>query len=170
MAYISELPDRTFPKPSEAAGSKDRPVGSLLSRARAKTAFLGIGRIVETLSDALRKAGARNVEAAVSDRTAQLAIDEEMNEAFATLGSAVAPETAVTILGGLVGMRVDDREERKGCALLSVSVRGEHEPRGIKKGVRALQRIIRRHRGAFKARQGGGEIRIDLYLPVLRGS
>ncbi|MGD0663300.1 MAG: hypothetical protein ABSD38_35090 [Syntrophorhabdales bacterium] len=40
----------------------------------------------------------------------------------------------------------------------------------LKKGMRALVRIIRRYRGALKALQGDGEIRINLYLPVLRGS
>jgi len=147
-----------------------KPAGSLLARARAKTVFLGIDRIVESLTTALTKAGARNVEATVSDRTVQLAVDDGMNEAFATLGGALAPGAAVTILGGLVGTKTDETEERKGCARLSVSMKGVHAARGLKEGLRALQRTIRRHRGALRARLGAGEIQIDLYLPVLRGS
>jgi len=147
-----------------------KPAGSLLERARAKSVALGIDRIVESLSMAVTKAGARKVEATVSDRTVQVAVDEEMNQAFATIGGALAPGAAVTILGGLVGTRTDETEERKGCALFSVSMRGVHAARGLKEGLRALQRAIRRHRGALRARLGAGEIQIDLYLPVLRGS
>jgi len=145
-------------------------VGSLLARAGAKNMALGIDRIVESLTAALTKAGARNVEATVSDRTAQVAIDEGMSEAFATLGDALVPGAAVTILGGLVGTKTDETDEKKGCALLSVSMKSEHAAEGLKNGLRALQRAIRRHRGAFRALYGAGEVRIDLYLPVLRGS
>lgn len=154
---------------NETKGNR-QPVGSLLSRARAKTMSLGIDRIVESLTTALTKAGARNVETSVSDRTAQIAIDEGMSEAFVTFGGAVAAGAAVTILGGLVGTTTGEREERKGCALLSVSMKGEQAQGGLKEGLRALQRAIWRHRGALRARRAAGEIRVDLYLPVLRGS
>ena len=132
--------------------------------------FLGIDRIVESISATLKRAGARDVEAVVSDRTAQLAVDEAMDEAFTALGDVVAPGAAVTISGGLIGTRTDAHEERKGCALLSITVHGVRTAMDLKKGMRALVRIIRRYRGALKALQGDGEIRINLYLPVLRGS
>jgi hypothetical protein len=132
--------------------------------------FLGIDRIVESLSAALTKAGARHIEATISDGTVRLAVDEEMNEAFTTFGNAVAPGAAVTIRGDLVGTRPSEGEERKGCALLSVSVRGEHERGSLKRGLQAVRRIAKRYGGAVKALHGDGEIRIKLYLPVLRGS
>jgi len=40
----------------------------------------------------------------------------------------------------------------------------------LKKGMRAVLRVIRKQRGALKTRQKDGEIRINLYLPILRGS
>ncbi|MGD0658723.1 MAG: hypothetical protein ABSD38_11720 [Syntrophorhabdales bacterium] len=136
---------------------------------RAKPSFLGMDRIIESISSTLTKAGARDVEATVSDGTVQLAVDgAEMNEAFETFGHAVAEGAAVTIHGGLVGSRTGEKEERKGCALLALSIRGGHEGMGLKKGLRAVRRIIRRQRGALDARQGPGETRINLYLPVLR--
>ena len=71
----------------------------------------------------------------MSDGTVQLAVDgQEMNDSFETLGHAVAEGAAVTILGGLVGTRTDEKEERKGCALLSLSIKGGHEGMGLKKG------------------------------------
>jgi len=136
---------------------------------RAKLSFLGMDRIIESISATLTKAGAKNVEAAVSDGTVQLAVDgKEINEAFEAFGHAVAEGAAVTILGGLVGTKTGEKEERKGCALLSLSIRGGHEGMGLKKGLRAVQRIIRRYRGALMAKEGPGETRINLYLPVLR--
>jgi len=146
--------------------NESRPV----SRPRAKPVFLGIDRIVERISATLKRAGARDVEAMVSDRTVQLAVDEAMDEAFTALGDVVAPGAAVTISGGLIGTGTDAHEERKGCALLSITVHGVRTAMDLKKGMRALVRIIRRYRGAFKALQGDGEIRINLYLPVLRFS
>ena len=146
--------------------NESRPV----SRPRAKPVFLGIDRIVVSISATLKRAGARDVEAMVSDKTVQLAVDETMDEAITALGDVVAPGAAVTISGGLIGTRTDAHEERKGCAFLSITVRGVRTAMDLKKGMRALVRIIRRYRGALKALQGDGEVRINLYLPVLRGS
>jgi len=140
----------------------------LESLAQAKSVLLCMDRIVESLSATLRRAGARDVETTFSDRTAQLAVDDEMDEAFTALGEVVAPGAAVTIRGGLVGTETDGQEERKGCALLSITVKGVRTAMDLKKGVRAMLRIIRRYRGALKTRQEQGEIRINLYLPVLR--
>ena len=79
---------------------------------------------------------------------------QEMNEAFETFGHAVAEGAAVTIHGGLVGSRTGEKEERKGCALLALSIRGGHEGMGLKKGLRAVRRIIRRQRGALDGQAG----------------
>lgn len=149
--------------------NKRRDAAHPVSSQRAKPSFLGIDRIIESISATLTKAGARHVEATVSDGTVQLAVDgAEMNEAFETFGHAVAEGAAVTILGGLVGTTADEKEERKGCALLSLSISGGHEGVSLKKGLQAVQRIIRKYRGALKTGQASGETRINLYLPVLR--
>jgi len=154
----------------DKARSEARPSNPLFTKVRVKPAFLGIDRIVESLSAALTRAGARNVDAAVSDRTVQLAADEEMSEAFTALGSAVAQGAAVTIRGGLVKTETGEEQEKKGCALLSISMKGVGTAMALKKGMRAVLRVIRKHRGALKTRQKDGEIRINLYLPILRGS
>ena len=150
--------------------NKARDGAHLASSPRTKPSFLGMDRIIESISATLTKTGAKDVEATVSDGTVQLAVDgEEMNDAFETFGHAVAEGAAVTILGGLVGTRTDEKEERKGCALLSLSIKGGHEGMGLKKGLRAVQRIIRKYRGALMAKEERpGETRINLYLPVLR--
>jgi len=149
--------------------NKRRDAAHPVSSPREKPSFLGIDRVIESISATLTKAGARNVEATVSDGTVRFAVDgEEMNDAFETFGHAVAEGAAVTILGGLVGTKTGEKEERKGCALLSLSIKGGHEGMGLKKGLRAVQRIIRRYRGALMAKEGSGETRINLYLPVLR--
>jgi len=154
----------------DKARSEARPSNSLFTKVRVKPAFLGIDRIVESLSAALTRAGARNVDVAVSDRTVQLAADEEMSEAFTALGSAVAQGAAVTIRGGLVKTETGEEQEKKGCALLSISMKGVGTAMALKKGMRAVLRVIRKQRGALKTRQKDGEIRINLYLPILRGS
>jgi len=135
---------------------------------KAKPPFLAIDRIIESISATLSKAGARQVETTVSHRTVQLAVDgKEMSEAFETFGHAVAEGAEVTILGGFVGAAAGG-EEDKGCALLSLSIRDGHEGMGVDEGLRAVRRIIRRYRGAFRAGQTSGETRLYLYLPVPR--
>ncbi|MGD0663301.1 MAG: hypothetical protein ABSD38_35095 [Syntrophorhabdales bacterium] len=71
--------------------------------------FLGIDRIVESISATLKRAGARDVEAVVSDRTAQLAVDEAMDEAFTALGDVVAR-------GGCGNDQRRPHRDRNGCA------------------------------------------------------
>ena len=155
--------------------NKSRPGNSLAEHARAKQAFLGIDRIVENLSSILIRAGARKVEATVPVRTVQLVVDQKgMDEAFATLGNAVAKGAAVTIRGSLVRIETGEKEGDKGCALLSVSVTGGQAAMpgadakvGVRDALSAVRRVIKKHSGFLRFWTRRGEIRLSLYLPVL---
>ncbi len=156
---------------------KDRPhPGSpLASGARARPAFLSIDRIVDNLSAILTRAGAGKVEATVPDRTVRLVVDQkEMDEAFVTLGNALARGAAVTIHGDLVQIETGEKEGDKGCALLSVSVRGgqavppgDDEKMGVRDALSAVRGTIKKHSGFLRFWEGRGEMRFNLYLPVL---
>lgn len=157
----------------EGASAKSTPHhgSSLATQTGAKPSFLGIDRIVENLSAVLTRTGARKVEASVLDRRVRLVVDEEgMDEAFAKLGNAVARGAKVLILGGLV--RIETGEDGgRGCALLSVSVAGGQE--AVKTEVRdalsAVRDVIKKHSGFLRFWEGRGEMRLNLYLPVLHG-
>ena len=154
---------------TERAGDKLRPGGPLASRARAKQAFLGIDRIVQNLSTVLARAGARKIEATVSNRTARLVVGEEMEEAFTTLGNVVAPGAAISIHGSLVQIDTGERQGPNGCALLSVSVTGGQGAKmGVRDALSAVRGMIAKHSGLLRFRTRPGEMRFSFYLPVLR--
>jgi hypothetical protein len=151
------------------------PSSPLASGAGPKRALLGIDRVVENLSAILTRAGAGKVEATVPDPTVRLVVDQkEMNEAFATLGNAVARGAAVTIHGDLVQIETGEKEGDKGCALLSVSVRGgqaapsgDDDKMGVRDALSAVRGTIKKHSGFLRFWEGRGEMRFSLYLPVL---
>jgi hypothetical protein len=155
-----------------SAESRPQRISSLNACPRRKPPILGFDRIVDNLAEALARTGARKVEAAVPGRPVSLAVDEEkMNEAFAILGNAMARDALVTIFTGLVGTETGEDGPR-GCALLSVRVRGAQ--RGLKRAVGDslpdLQGVIEKQGGLFRFSEGpDGEIRFSLYLPVLHG-
>jgi hypothetical protein len=150
------------------AGDKLRPGSPLASHARARQAFLGIDRIVQNLSTVLARAGARKVEATVSNRTVRLVVDEEMEEAFATLGNAVGPGAAVSIHGSLVQIDTGERQGPNGCALLSVSVTGGQGAKmGVRDALSAVRGMIAKHSGLLRFWTRPGEMRFSFYLPVL---
>ena len=136
--------------------------------ARAKRAFLGIDRIVQNLSAVLARAGARKVETTVSNRTVTLVVDEKMEEAFATLGNAVAPGAAISIRGDLVQIDTGERQGDNGCALLSVSVSGgQGEKMGVPDTLSAVRGMIAKQSGLLRFWTAPGEMRFSFYLPVL---
>jgi hypothetical protein len=152
-----------------AASDELRPGSPLASRTRAKQAFLGIDRIVQNLSTVLARAGARKVEATVSNRTARLVVDEEMEEAFATLGNVVGPGAAISIHGSLVQIDTGERQEHNGCAVLSVSVTGGQGAKmGVRDALSAVRGMIAKHSGLLRFWTRPGEMRFSFYLPVLR--
>jgi len=144
--------------------------GSLALGGKAKLACLGIDLVAENLSAVLMRAGAGKVETAIPDRPALLAVDgDEMNEAFATLGDAVAQGALVTILGDLVRIVTGETDGDKGCALLSVLITGGKtaEMTVVRDALSALRGVIRKQRGLLKVWEERGEMRISLYLPIV---
>jgi hypothetical protein len=157
---------------TSAALSKAKPASSFASPQKVKPTLFGIDRIVESLSAILTRAGARKVSAIISERTVRLAVDQkEMDEAFATLGTAVAQGATVTIHSNLVQIETGERHGDQGCAVLSISVRGGHSADAVKTGLRdalsAVRGAIRTHSGCLRFWTGPGEMRFSLYLPVL---
>jgi hypothetical protein len=152
--------------------SKSTPGRSLGSQQRVKPTFLSIDRIIESLSTVLTRAGARKVAAIIPERTVRLSVDQkEMDEAFATLGTAVARGAVVTIRGDLVQIETGEGQRDQGCALLSISVRGGHAADAVKMGVRdalsAVRGTIRKHSGCLRFWTRPEEMQFSLYLPVL---
>ena len=153
-----------------AVQSAPRRGASLASGVRAKPACLGIDLVAENLSAVLRRAGAGKVETAIPERPARLAVDEdEMNEAFATLGNAVARGALVTILGDLVRIVTGETDGHKGCALLSVLITGGEaaEKTVVRDALSAVRGVIKKQRGFLKVWEGRGEMRLSLYLPIV---
>lgn len=132
--------------------------------------LLGIDKLVENLSAILASAGTRTIRTVVPNRAVRLVVNrEEMDKAFAMLVTLVARSSAVTILGGLVPIKAGEEYEGKGCALLSISARPEQSVESGPSGdaLAALGGIIKKHNGSFRLGTGRGEMRFNLYLPVV---
>jgi hypothetical protein len=158
----------------QSAPAKGGPhrIGCLTAHPRRKPPILGFDHVVDNLAAALTRTGARRVETAVLDRPVSLAVDEEeMDEAFAILGNAMAQDTLVTILAALVGTNKTGEEDgRRGCALLSVRVTGAQgaAKRGLGDGLPVVLGVIKKQGGSFRFSEGTDEeVRLSLYLPVL---
>jgi len=143
------------------------------SRSKAYPACLAIDQVVEGISTALMRAGAGKVEALLPEGPVRLAIDEEeMDKAFATLGSTITRGAAVTIIGELVRVETGEAEEGKGCALLSVSVTGGQAAAKtmVRDALSVVRATIKKQSGFLRFWEGRGEIRLSLYLPVKHNS
>jgi hypothetical protein len=136
---------------------------------RTKLTFLGIDELVENLSAIFTRAGTRMIQTVVPDGTVRCAVDrEEMDKAFVMLVGLVDGDAVVSILGGFVPIKAGEENDRKGCALLSISVR-EHsaEPDPSGNALTILRAVIRKHRGSFRLSRRGDEMRFSLYLPAV---
>jgi len=140
-------------------------------RGRKQSSCLGIERIVGNLSEKLIRAGAGKVEATLPDRQVWLAIDEEgMDGAFDALGSALARDAVVTILGKLLPIETGETGEDKCCVLLSLSMAYGRTPAktGMRDALSAVRGFVNTQSGFLRVREGSEELRLSLYLPVLR--
>ena len=139
------------------------------SHNKAYPACLAIDQFVEGISTTLMRAGAGKVEALLPEGPVRLAInEEEMDEAFATLGSTITRGAAVTIIGELVRIETGETEKGKGCALLSVSVTGGQAAAKtmVRDALSVVRATIKKQSGFLRFWEGRNEMRLSLYLPV----
>ena len=138
-----------------------------------RPAFLGIDELVEDLRGVVTNAGARTVRTVTLDGTARLQVDQEaVAKAFAALVRRMACGATVTILGGVVPIKAGEEHEGKGCALLSVFVRGKRsaESRPSKDALAGLRELLKKQSGSFRLGRRRDEMRLSLYFPVLPGA
>ena len=147
-----------------------RPHSCPTSHRSAYQACLGIDRVVENLSATLIRTGARQVEVTIPDRPVRLAVEEDrIDEAFAALSEAVARGAVVTIFGDLLPIYTGETDGDKGCALLSVSVAGGQTvaKKLVRDALSAVRGVVKKQSGFLRVREGRGELRLSLYLPVM---
>jgi hypothetical protein len=127
-------------------------------------------RVAENLSTMLMRTGAGKVEVAIPDKPVKVAIEDGLiYDAFAVFSNAVARGAMVTILGDLLRIETGEEDENKGCAVLSVSVSGGHmlAAKAIRDALSAVQGAIKNQSGSLRFWEGHGEVRLNLYLPVV---
>ena len=153
--------------------SRPREGSSPTSHGKAHPTCLAFESVVNSISAVLVGIGARKVEAAIPDRPVGLAVEkDQMDEAFAILGNAIARGAVVTIVGDLVRMETGETDGDRGCALLSVSVTGGQASSKtvVRDALSAVREIIKKQRGFLRFWEERGGRRLILYLPVVHGA
>ncbi len=93
----------------------------------------------------------------------------EMDKALAILGDGMARGAQVFVRGAFVRIETGDNDEEKGCALLTVYLKGAADDAmaGTQHSLSALRRIIEKQSGSLNFSKTPGEMQFRFYLPVL---
>jgi hypothetical protein len=143
--------------------------------------LLTINRFIQELSSLLSRVAPTRVNKAAVKRTPYLLVDrEEMAQACVSLtryGSEIVGRGAtLTISGGLLPIRTGEKDQWRGCALVSISVHkhGSLATKARRRGMMAdlarIKKIVEKHNGSFRVWRRRGDAGFTMYLPVLYGA
>jgi hypothetical protein len=157
----------------------ERPAGIPLVFYKGRNlSLLTIDRFIQELSSLLSHVTPTRVNKAAMKRTPYLLVDRaEMGQACVSLtryGSEIVGRGATaTISGGLLPIRTGERDQWKGCALVSISVHRDGcfetkvRRRDMMAGLARIKKVVEKHNGSFRVWRRRGDAGFTMYLPVL---
>ena len=140
--------------------------------------LLTINSFIQELSSLLSRVAPTRVHKATTKRTPYLLVErEEIGQACVSLtryGSEIVGRGAtVTISGGLLPIRTGEKDQRRGCALVSISVHKhgslatKTRRRDMMADLARIRKIVEKHNGSLRMWRRRGDAGFAMYLPIL---
>ena len=140
--------------------------------------LLTINSFIQELSSLLSHVAPTRVSKAAAKRTPYLLVDrEEMGLACVSFtgygGEIVGRAATVTISGSLLPILTGEKDQWRGCALVSISVHRDGSPatsarrKDMMADLARIKRIVEKHNGSLRVWRRRGDAGFSMYLPVL---